>query len=59
MLVNVKPLMPVGGIKIAVVLKTRLQPEHGTAERWREVTFPLWLLTVIQIIFVIQIPAND
>ena len=42
-LVNVKPLMLVGGIKIALVIKARLQTEHGTAERWKYVTFPfLW-----------------
>lgn len=38
MLVNVKPLMLVGGIKIALDIKARFQPEHGTAERWRYVT---------------------
>lgn len=38
MLVNVKPLMLVGGIKIALDIKARFQPEHGTAERQRYVT---------------------
>lgn len=41
MLVNVKTLMLVGGIKIVLVIKARLQPEHGTAERRRYVTFPM------------------
>lgn len=41
MLVNVKPLMLVGGIKIALDIKTRFQPEHGTAERWRYVTLSI------------------
>lgn len=59
MLVDVKPPMLVGGIKIAVVLKTRLQSEHGTDERWGCVTFPLWFLAVSQIMFVIQITPRD
>jgi len=42
MLVNVKPLRLAGGIKTAVDTKARLQPEHGTAERWRYVTFPFF-----------------